>query len=180
MLHLLFILASLLPMSTHTDTIWYQFSTSSDASEWEVQDDTVMGGRSKGNFEVSRQGVGRFHGHVSLENDGGFSSINHTLDQPIEPEGTDRFVLRVKGDGKVYQFRVMADEDQEFTHYGEFKTTGEWQTVEMSFDEMTAIHHGEPVDVPNYEGDRVAVIDFLIANGEEQDFELLIQSVGVK
>ncbi len=163
-----------------TATTIYEFTKQTDASAWQVQDDTVMGGRSEGHFEITDRGNGRFHGHVSLENDGGFSSINHTLDETITPRDADRFALRVKGDGKTYQFRVMADAGQRHAHHAEFETDGSWQTIEIAFADMTAIFHGEPVDVPNYQGDRLAVVDFLISNGQAEDFELLIESIALK
>ncbi len=176
----LIILHILLPLMLTTATTVYEFTKQTDASAWQVQDDTVMGGRSQGHFEITDRGNGRFHGHVSLENDGGFSSINHTLDEPGTLKDANRFALRVKGDGKTYQFRVMADANQKHSHYAEFDTDGSWQTIELAFTDMSAIFHGEPVDVPNYQGERLAVLDFLISNGKEQDFELLIESIALK
>jgi hypothetical protein len=45
------------------------------AAGWRVVDDGVMGGRSKGNLQISDEGVLTFEGTLSLENNGGFSSL---------------------------------------------------------------------------------------------------------
>jgi hypothetical protein len=42
---------------------------------------------------------------------------------------------------------------------------------------MRAVHHGEPVDVPNFSGGTVGKLQFLIGNGKEQDFEVLIDRI---
>ena len=39
---------------------------------WQVIDDGVMGGRSKGNFAINEEGNAVFEGTVSLDNNGGF------------------------------------------------------------------------------------------------------------
>ncbi len=61
----------------------YDFSHESKPGDWFVVDDGVMGGRSQGNVGLSEEGHGIFQGTVSLENNGGFSSIR-------DPHGRDR------------------------------------------------------------------------------------------
>ena len=55
----------------------FNFSNSSDVSGWMVVDDIVMGGRSSGFFRLDKDGYGMFTGEVSLENNGGFSSVRY-------------------------------------------------------------------------------------------------------
>jgi hypothetical protein len=57
--------------------IVFDFSKETDSRRWEVEDDVVMGGRSKGEFSINDEGNGVFSGVVSLENNGGFSSVQH-------------------------------------------------------------------------------------------------------
>ena len=47
----------------------------SDGLKWRITDDRVMGGRSQGKFEITKQDTMRFSGNLSLENNGGFSSV---------------------------------------------------------------------------------------------------------
>ena len=53
----------------------FQFSRDADLRGWEIQDDTVMGGRSQGRLTVNEAGNAVFAGDVSLETGGGFSSV---------------------------------------------------------------------------------------------------------
>lgn len=75
---------------------------------WQVEDDVVMGGRSQGQLARSADGHLIFRGKVSLENDGGFSSIQNNFD-PIEVSKYQHAVIRLKGDGKDYRFIVESD-----------------------------------------------------------------------
>lgn len=159
------------------DQFLYNF-TSASAKAWEVEDDTVMGGISEGHFGVNDAGHGHFHGHVSLENDGGFSSIQREFEPRLDVSGDRAFTLRVKGDGKKYALRVQKTADQEYMHQGSFQTSGDWEVVRVPFDSMSAMHHGEAVDVPNFSGGMVQKLQLMIGNNKEQDFELLIDWIG--
>ncbi len=80
----------------------------SDSLSWRVVDDGVMGGLSKGDFGVSDGGVLTFRGTLSLENNGGFSSIR-TEKVKMDLSGADGLLVRVKGDGRTYQMRFGTD-----------------------------------------------------------------------
>ena len=83
----------------------YDFTETSDINDWYVVNDGVMGGLSRGMFELSNDGHGVFRGKVSLENNGGFSSIRYPFETK-KVSGYDYLMLRVKGDKKRYQIRV--------------------------------------------------------------------------
>ncbi|PHI19290.1 CIA30 family protein [Lewinellaceae bacterium SD302] len=157
----------------------FTFNENTSPESWQVQDDVVMGGRSHSYFEVTKDGKGRFHGHVSLENNGGFASIERVLPEPADLKETNSFQLLVKGDGKTYTFRVRAEEDQNYFHQAEFptKVSEEWETISIPYASMRAVHHGEPVDAPNFQGGRAAHLQLLIGNGKEQDFEILLAKI---
>ncbi|WP_420460996.1 CIA30 family protein [Neolewinella sp.] len=167
------------PAKTHDPVSIYDFRKGTPMA-WRVQDDTVMGGVSQGQVEMTDKGHARFYGHVSLENNGGFSSILYTLNQPVDVAGLSVFNLRVKGDGKSYTLRVKSDPDQDYYHQASFPTSGEWEQVQVPFGEMTAVHHGEPVDVPNFAGGPVHEVQLLIGNKKEQDFEVLVDRIEAK
>ena len=158
----------------------YDF-TKSSTGDWEVEDDTVMGGKSSGHFTVTNEGHGRFYGHVSLANDGGFSSVQRTFPEVISlPGAAKAFRIRVKGDGETYTLRVQSAEENEYLHEASFPTSGKWETVEVPFSSMKAMHHGEPVDVPNYQGGEVYKLQLMIGNKKEQDFEILVDWIGAE
>ena len=159
------------------DQFLYNFTTASGKA-WEVEDDTVMGGESEGHFEVTQEGHGKFHGHVSLENDGGFSSIQRTLDPAGDVSQDTAFTLRVKGDGKQYTLRAQTEPEEKYMFEGSFPTSGQWEEVRIPFNEMKAMHHGEPVDVAPFTGGPVYKLQLMIGNQKEQDFEILIDWIG--
>ena len=63
-------------MSDSSTTI-FDFNSDANVSRWRVVDDVVMGGRSKGNLKINEEGNGEFYGAVSIENNGGFSSLRY-------------------------------------------------------------------------------------------------------
>jgi len=157
----------------------FDFSTKADPGRWEVEDDVVMGGRSKGAFFVNDVGNGIFSGVVSLENNGGFSSVQHYF-EPIDVSPYRTAFIRLKGDGKRYQFLVEADRDGRHYYVYEFQTTGTWQTVEVPLAKMYPAYHGERLAIPNYPGQTMAQVRFLIANGKSESFHLEIDKIWLK
>lgn len=161
------------------ETTLYDFTKQGKGS-WQVEDDVVMGGRSDSQLEIKEAGPARFFGHVSLENDGGFCSIHQTVENdPYSVEGKSAFLLRLQGDGKDYNFRVTTSRGRHAYAYT-FRTKGNaWETISIPFDAMEATYHGEPVDVPNYAGEKIVEMQVLIGNGSEEEFELLLEAICV-
>lgn len=162
-----------------THKVLYDFSSDTSMDDWEVEDDVVMGGRSDGHLALSEEGHGVFHGVVSLENNGGFSSVQRYF-EPIDVSAYSTAVLRVKGDGKRYQFRVMSHIDERASYIHHFETSGEWETVEIPLADMVPMHHGDRLDQPNYPGEQLAHIRFLIGNGEAETFRLEIDRIALR
>lgn len=148
-------------------------------TEWEVEDDVVMGGRSQGTFEISTAGHAIFSGKVSLENNGGFSSIQRDFDA-INVSNYEKAYIRVKGDGKRYQFRVKSSTRERPSYIYEFDTDGSWQTIEIPFAEMAPRFRGNRLKMPNYPGQTMAHMRFLIANGNAESFQLTIDKIWLK
>lgn len=153
----------------------YKFNFKSE-DDWELEDDVVMGGESKGHFRLTEEGHGLFYGEISTANNGGFSSIVHTLEEIIDVDGYRAFTVRLRGDGRPYTFRVRGSADQEYFHELEFPTTGKWETIEVPFQDMHARHHGEPVDVPNFAGGPVYEVQFLVSGRQNDDFEVILNN----
>ena len=80
----------------------------SEKLDWRVVDDGVMGGLSQGKREIGKDGILRFFGTLSLENNGGFSSLR-TGTVKLDLSGAEGVMLRVKGDGRTYQVRLSTD-----------------------------------------------------------------------
>ncbi|MDO6472348.1 CIA30 family protein [Maribacter sp. 1_MG-2023] len=157
----------------------FEFNKKSNIKQWHIVNDDVMGGLSMGLMQINIQGNGVFSGHVSLDNNGGFCLVRHDVER-IPVDKYSFFVLRIKGDGKKYAFRCKSGEHQRHTYSFDFKSSKEWQTIEISFAEMEAVFRGEELKLPNYHGDYLAQIAFIIKNGVEEDFKLEIDSIALK
>ena len=155
------------------------FTQDADMSKWEIQDDDVMGGRSQGALTLNEAGNAVFSGTVSLENDGGFSSVQHAF-APIDVSNYRAIVIGLKGDGKTYQLRVDADPDARHSYAGDFQTSGDWQTIEILFADLFAIRHGDRLDLPNYPGQTLAQIQILIGNGTPESFRIELDKIWLK
>lgn len=157
----------------------YDFNKESNTRDWVVVDDGVMGGLSQGNYTINEEGHGVFSGSVSLENNGGFSSIRLNF-RPENIEGYKKVAIRLKGDGKRYQFRVKSNSSEYYSYIGYFKTTGEWETVEIKLKELYPSFRGMKLDLPNYPGETLGEIVFLIGNNKAEDFQLMLDKIELR
>jgi len=162
-----------------TQLTLFDFDKKSDLSQWETVDDVVMGGRSDGNFYLSQAGHGIFTGSISTENNGGFSSVQYRF-QKTNTAPYRKYILRIKGDGKRYQFRVKSDIDQPHSYVHYIETSGNWQLVEILFSEMYATFRGRKLDLPNFQGGTLEQIGFLTGNKRNENFKLEIDFIKVE
>lgn len=154
------------------------FKKNPTTNNWNVVDDIVMGGRSLGTFTLSQEGYGQFSGKVSLENNGGFSSIKYDM-QTVTVKPNSIIRIRLKGDGNAYQFRVKDKRRHSYSYITTFDTTGEWQTLEFTLADFYPTFRGRKVDLPNFDQATIEELRFLIGNKKAQLFQLLIETVVV-
>ena len=164
---------------TNSTHLLFDFSKESRLSSWRIVDDVVMGGRSNGSFKINEAGNGLFYGNISLKNNGGFSSLRYSFDKLSISDFT-KIVLRIKGDGKQYQFRIKDDNDNFYSYIKQFKTSGSWETIEISLNEMYPAFRGRKLDIQNFNSDTLAQIAFLIGNKKEESFQLEIDKIYLK
>jgi len=165
--------------SDSSRTILYSFPKQGKGN-WRVQNDVVMGGRSSSLLKIIDNNYAHFSGTVSLENYGGFCSIRQKVDQSpyIIDEKSNEFQLRVKGDGKSYNFRVRTPNGR-YSYSFTFPTNDndEWETITIPFREMEANFRGRSIDVPNYQGENILEMRLLIGNKKEESFKILVESI---
>ncbi len=154
----------------------YKFNSESKKTDWYILDDVVMGGKSNGTFSINNAGFGVFSGDISLENNGGFSSVRHECES-INANGFTHFRIRVKGDGNPYQFRVKSDKSISYSYAATFNTSGEWETIEIDFSDLPAVYRGRNLDLPHFPGEKIEEIGFLIGNKKPQKFSLEIDNI---
>jgi NADH dehydrogenase [ubiquinone] 1 alpha subcomplex assembly factor 1 len=153
----------------------YDFNSNSSTSDWQVVDDVVMGGRSDGGFSINEAGNGIFQGKVSLENNGGFSSLRHSLNAKVGDNTKVRITL--KGDGKAYQFRIKSSPYDRHSYISEFQTTGDWQEVVIPLSAMYPAFRGRKLEIPNFNSAQIHELAFLIGNKEAENFRLEISKI---
>lgn len=166
-------------LTSSPSNIICDFSNETDKPQWYIVDDVVMGGRSNGSFTVTDKGHGRFYGIVSTENNGGFSSVRHQTKMK-DVAGFSTIKIRLKGDGKKYQFRVRSDYRERHSYVALFQTSGEWETIEIPFQEMIPTFRGYRLNIPNYPGKELDEVAFLISNKVGEEFNLLIDWIALE
>ncbi|MFY0629670.1 MAG: CIA30 family protein [Flavobacteriaceae bacterium] len=154
----------------------FDFNKKSNINRWRIVDDTVMGGRSSSQFKLNSDGYGVFEGNVSLANNGGFSSVRYQLKKTEVTQYTG-IKIRLKGDGKNYQFRVKNNSNNYYSYITTFSTTNEWQEVKIALKDMYPSFRGRRLNGQNFSHDFINQIVFLIGNKKDEKFKLIIDKI---
>ena len=149
-----------------------------NADSWWSVNDGVMGGVSAGGIRkaVDSQGV-IFTGVLSLENNGGFSSVRKSVDMNVSNANSVRF--KIRGDGREYQFRIrQSDQFDGIAWRKSFMTNGEWQEIEIPLDVFEPVWRGRIVpEAGPVMASGIRQIGFLLADKKEGPFSLEIDSI---
>ena len=121
--------------------------------DWQIVNDSVMGGISRSSLERVDDEVVRFRGQLRMENNGGFASVRASGRMP-DLTGVKAMMIRVKGDGRTYQLRLRTSNGWRTPDYSaEFATkAGKWQTHVLSLKDFEAgwrgraIRNAPPID----------------------------------
>ena len=154
----------------------YDFNKNASPRDWRIIDDGVMGGLSQGKFSIDPDGNGVFAGTVSLENNGGFSSVRYQFDK-IKVTKDSKVRIRLKGDGKEYQFRIKDKTSSYYSYITTFKTSGNWESIEIKLSDLYPSFRGRTLDLPNFKSDSFEEIVFLIGNKKNESFQLLLDKI---
>lgn len=155
-----------------------EFTTQSvEDNGWTVVNDGVMGGLSKGKIETSDDGILTFKGNLSLENNGGFSSIRSNR-MEMDLSGAKGVKLRVLGDGRTYQMRFNTDakfRGREISFKADFPTQkDEWSEVFIPFSEFTGSFRGMDIPKAKFDPSKIQRLGLLLADKKAGGFELQI------
>lgn len=158
------------------------FEPGADEPRWVAVNDGVMGGRSRGGPEVA-DGRLRFAGELSLENNGGFSSVR-TLARDFDFRDAAAVVMRVRGDGRSYQLRLATDARFRgivVSYGGEFPTVaGEWTEVRIPLDGLSPSAHGFALRGPPLDRAQVRELGLLLGDKREGPFALEVDWIGLE
>lgn len=152
-----------------------------DKAPWIIIDDDVMGGCSRGNWR-EEGGKGVFFGYISLENNGGFSSVRSSP-LPAQSSAVTGVCIRVRGDGRRYQIRIRPDRNFDGVSYrAEFETKAdEWQEIDVALAQFQAVFRGTVLnDYPVLTGDRLTTVGFLLADKRSGSFLLEVDWIALR
>ena len=177
------LMAGLLPPASgaiRTDsspgTLLFQFSGPAGADAWGAVNDGVMGGVSRGGATII-DGVLHFRGVLSLENNGGFSSIRSSGPaRDLSP--ATAIVLRVRGDGRTYRLQVAtgaAFRGARISYQAPFATRrGEWIEVTVPLDSLEPRFRGQRLRGPPLDRSRIEEFGLSLSDGNPGPFALEI------
>jgi monofunctional biosynthetic peptidoglycan transglycosylase len=160
----------------YSDTIIFDFHSKNTCGNWQTINDVVMGGLSNSKFVILEEGSASFNGFVSLENNGGFASVK-TFPQNFYFEGYSGILLRVKGDGKNYNFRLKTDSELDGINYQlKFLTkNNKWEEIRLPFSDFAPTFRGRLISpAPVIDLKSIKQIGFLIGDKQEGKFNLQI------
>jgi NADH dehydrogenase [ubiquinone] 1 alpha subcomplex assembly factor 1 len=169
----------LLLLTFMNTTLIFDFNKNSSNNNWEIINDGVMGGLSQGRFSIDNEGNGVFEGAISLENNGGFSSLRHAF-KKINVNPKSIVSIRLKGDKKAYQFRIKDKNASYFSYITTFETSGDWQTIDIKLTDLYPSYRGRKLNLPNFSSDSFEEIVFLIGNKKNESFKLLLDKIELK
>ena len=154
----------------------FDFDRNTNVNDWRIIDDVVMGGRSNGKFTIDNDGNGVFSGIVSLDNNGGFSSVRYQFNK-INTTKNSRVTIRLKGDGKEYQFRIKDNRNAYYSYITSFNTTGDWENIFINLKDLYPSFRGQTLNAPNYAANSFEEIVFLIGNKKNEPFKLILDRI---
>ncbi|KAF9949134.1 hypothetical protein BGZ70_001915 [Mortierella alpina] len=169
--------------------------TQEDLKGWIVGCDKDIGGFSEAHLEITKNGTGRFYGHLSLDlpdnenvEKSGYAGCR-TKTKPGSIFGTpvwdtclyEYLSLRVKGDERKYFVNLQTDgvvPTDLYQHRLFLKTPGEWETVLIPFKDFILTNQGfiqeEQIEIYR---ERVKNVGVSIIDRKSGPFELEIDSI---
>lgn len=155
------------------------FTQMEEATYWQSTNDAVMGGMSQGKLKYKGQSC-IFSGNISLENNGGFSSINRLIDKLNQD--LDTVEIDVAGDGLIYQIRVATlVNGYRLAYKHDFETSqGQRKKIKFSLSHFKASFRGNLVeDAPALKSEDIRQVGFLLVNREQRHFSISLYSLAI-
>ncbi len=156
------------------------FKDKREAALWHAINDDVMGGRSQGEI-VFKNGLCVFSGDISLENNGGFSSVFKHI-EPLSQK-IDRLTIDVIGDGLTYQLRVITYVDGYRLAYKHHFATSSNKLERFVFllKDFIPSFRGRIIDnAPELKAENIQQIGLLVKNNTEGPFSLRLCKLDAK
>lgn len=154
------------------------FKDPGSVDSWISVNDSVMGGVSKGGFKRTEEGTLLFSGDLSLDNNGGFSSIR-TKPNPMDLSGMDSVVVKAKGDGRTYWVELRVSRQMGASSYrADLPTTaGKWTEIIIPVKDFKLQAFGQLLPSNPINMAKVESVGFTLADKKAGAFELEVEYV---
>ncbi len=152
------------------------FFDSPDEADWQVVNDGVMGGRSRGYVSIE-DGLLRFTGTLVTQG-GGFTSVR--AQRSMDLAAYDGLEVRVRGGGRTFEVEVddgTRSWGRTVSRRAPFETDAEWAWVRVPFSALRSTVFGRPVSARPTELGNVRRIGFYILDGKDGPFRLEVDEV---
>jgi len=154
------------------------FSAKNQKILWYPINDVIMGGRSESNLQVE-EGIARFTGNVSLQNNGGFASVRSgTIN--LNLSDFTGISLTARGDGKIYKCNLRTDTAFDGILYqASFQPQADkWNKYDLPFTSFIATFRGRvPDPAPPLDTSRIISIGLMISEKQAGPFSLEIREI---
>jgi len=146
---------------------------------WNIVNDSVMGGRSQARMSI-KNNIAEFKGYLSLANNGGFSSVRAYY--PNDLIDINSIVLRVKGDGRKYNFRVRAENNSWVSYTQSFATEKDtWQEITLNIEDFYPTYRGYNLrNIPKLSESIIREVGLMLSDKIEGNFKIDIDWIKVQ
>ena len=153
---------------------------SNNLLNWNIVNDSVMGGRSQATLKLINNTYANFKGYLSLQNNGGFSSIRAYY--PPDLTNVKSIVLKVRGDGRKYNFRIRGNTESWASYTHSFDTVeGEWNEIELKIDDFYPVYRGYTLkNMPQLSEVIIKEIGIMLSDKIEGSFSIEIDWIMAK
>ena len=86
-------------------------------------------------------------------------------------------MIKLKGDGKKYQFRIKSEKEQRFWYIQSFQTSTETEKIALPLNAFYASFRGNKLDIENFSAKEIKEIAILIGNKKNEEFKLKINNI---
>ena len=164
------------------NTIKIDFGKEKGGKYWRVVNDGVMGGLSKGTKKLTANSM-LFKGKVSLDNNGGFSSLRHSFsDKNISM--SNEIEIRYRSVGISLAFTIAVSRRWYIPNYkiNLNETSSEWITTTIKLSDMRKHYFGKPMNetLKKETLKEIVRIGFITDEKKYGDFEFEIDYIKFK
>lgn len=149
-------------------------------ARWEVVNDGVMGGLSKGHIEQAGDALS-FSGTINT-NGGGFTSLRQMVREGAMA-GARTLRIVYSGDARTYEVTLRSDARERGRRIAYRATltpeesTGEWSVAVIDLANLETSLFGQQVDAPSFATQEAHSVGLIIADGIDGDFAMLLQRI---